>query len=609
MPLPKSYPVSGDQAGSAKKRMLNKRYAVGKKLGSGHFGTAFLVTDIKANNERKVLKEISVGDIKPDETVDAVKEARLLAKLDNPFIVKFHDSFLEDEKFCIITEYCEGGDLDIKIQARKAAGRPFELSLILDWFVQLTNAVRYIHERRILHRDLKTRNIFLKNNHIKLGDFGISRILMGTSDMATTFTGTPYYMSPEVLKHDGYNSKSDVWSLGAILYELCTLEHAFQAQSLMAVMYKIVEGESPKLPDHFHSDLKKLFARLMNKNPQLRPSATEILQDPFIKTHLQDLSHKMSIKLTSSKKETAEEAEAIAKALNPVAMKKKELLQESDPVRVMSPREKMKLRKQQKADLQAVEIAKATQQNLSEARKRYKERKLKEARVVAPWVEEHPDVFNDPDFSVSMTANNTCHADDMEVSLPQDKYMDLPNDALLGNGDNTASKTMESMEIAGGGVGFSTQTHQIWNKQDTIPEDPLLAETHYTEYDDFEDDDECSDLEDSQDDYEALVECIEDALDLPSDPDVVPITPEVVPGEVSPFTPLARDQKIKAFTSQCIAIYGEESFRKLHRFLYEARSNGTDEVAIIAGLKRIVNNTRDCFLIDQLIFLEKQHSQ
>jgi len=74
------------------------------------------------------------------------------------------------------------------------------------------------------------RNIFLKSNLVKLGDFGISRILMGTSDLATTFTGTPYYMSPEVLKHDGYNAKSDIWSLACILYELYTLQHAFRGQ-------------------------------------------------------------------------------------------------------------------------------------------------------------------------------------------------------------------------------------------------------------------------------------------------------------------------------------------------------------------------------------------
>ena len=84
------------------------------------------------------------------------------------------------------------------------------------------------------------RNIFLKNNLIKLGDFGISRILMGTSDLATTFTGTPYYMSPEVLKHDGYNVKSDIWSLGCVLYELCTLEHAFQGQVRTGWIFLVV---------------------------------------------------------------------------------------------------------------------------------------------------------------------------------------------------------------------------------------------------------------------------------------------------------------------------------------------------------------------------------
>jgi NIMA (never in mitosis gene a)-related kinase len=121
----------------------------------------------------------------------------------------------------------QGGDLDKLLKQLKQNGKTLDESLVLDWFVQLTNAVRYIHDRKILHRDLKTRNIFIKDNNIKLGDFGISRILAGTSDYATTFTGTPYYMSPEVLKHDRYNTKSDIWSLGAVLYELCTSEHAY----------------------------------------------------------------------------------------------------------------------------------------------------------------------------------------------------------------------------------------------------------------------------------------------------------------------------------------------------------------------------------------------
>ena len=162
--------------------------------------------------------------------------------------MRFHDSFLEKDSFCIVTELCEvgwreerrecvippsaqGGDLDQMINQRRESGRDFEETLITDWLIQLAAAVMYIHERRVLHRDIKTRhkiflnltqssdfqayissrNIFLKRNLIKLGDFGISRLLLGTTDMASTFTGTPHYMSPEALRQSGYNSKSDIW--------------------------------------------------------------------------------------------------------------------------------------------------------------------------------------------------------------------------------------------------------------------------------------------------------------------------------------------------------------------------------------------------------------
>lgn len=160
--------------------------------------------------ERKVLKEISVGGLNPNETVQASLEAQLLSKLDHPAIVKFHSSFVEQDNFCIITEYCEGRDLDYKIQEYKEAGRTFPEGQIIEWFVQLLLGVDYMHERRILHRDLKSKNIFLKNNVLKIGDFGVSRLLMGSCDLATTLTGTPHYMSPEALKHQGYDTKSDI---------------------------------------------------------------------------------------------------------------------------------------------------------------------------------------------------------------------------------------------------------------------------------------------------------------------------------------------------------------------------------------------------------------
>ena len=102
--------------------------------------------------------------------------------------------------------------------------------------------MKYIHDLKILHRDLKTSNIFLTSNgQIKIGDFGISKILQETNENAQTTVGTPYYLSPEICQNKPYSYKSDVWSLGCILYELCTLRHAFNSSNLLGLVYKIVE--------------------------------------------------------------------------------------------------------------------------------------------------------------------------------------------------------------------------------------------------------------------------------------------------------------------------------------------------------------------------------
>ncbi|XP_051674434.1 serine/threonine-protein kinase Nek11 isoform X3 [Oryctolagus cuniculus] len=234
--------VSGSAAVSTyPAALIARRYALQQKLGSGSFGTVYLVADKKATQgeELKVLKEISVGEVNPNETVQASLEAQLLSKLEHPAIVKFYASFVDQGNFCIITEYCEGGDLDYKIQEYKEAGNIFPENQIMEWFIQLLLGVDYMHERRILHRDLKSKNIFLKNNRLKIGDFGVSRLLVGSCDLATTLTGTPHYMSPEALKHQGYDTKSDI----------C----------------------------------------MLNKNPSLRPSAIEILKIPYIDEQLQHL--------------------------------------------------------------------------------------------------------------------------------------------------------------------------------------------------------------------------------------------------------------------------------------------------------------------------------
>jgi NIMA (never in mitosis gene a)-related kinase len=112
---------------------------------------------------------------------------------------------------------------------------------VLNWFTQILLSIKHIHDRKILHRDLKSQNIFLTSrNIVKLGDFGIARVLSHTRSNAKTVVGTPYYLSPEIIENKPYNFKSDVWSLGVLLYEMCALGPPFNAGSLHELAKRII---------------------------------------------------------------------------------------------------------------------------------------------------------------------------------------------------------------------------------------------------------------------------------------------------------------------------------------------------------------------------------
>jgi NIMA (never in mitosis gene a)-related kinase len=125
------------------------------------------------------------------------------------------------------------------------------------------------------------------NNEIKLGDFGIAKILNSQTEFANTVIGTPYYLSPELCEDKPYNSKSDVWALGCVLYEVTTLKHAFNGQNLPALVLKILKGKYPPIPEQYSDNLKRLIARTLSKSPELRPSMEEILQLPFLQKYVQ----------------------------------------------------------------------------------------------------------------------------------------------------------------------------------------------------------------------------------------------------------------------------------------------------------------------------------
>jgi NIMA (never in mitosis gene a)-related kinase len=173
-----------------------------------------------------------------------------------------------------------GGDLLQHI--KQARGHYFPEAQILDWFTQIALALKHCHDRKILHRDIKSQNIFLTSkNTAKLGDFGIAKVLSNTIDKARTIVGTPYYISPEIIQNKPYNFASDIWSLGVILYELCALKPPFDAPSISALGFKIVRGVYQPIPSHYSRELKTFVSQLLSAEPMKRPRINEILSNFF----------------------------------------------------------------------------------------------------------------------------------------------------------------------------------------------------------------------------------------------------------------------------------------------------------------------------------------
>ncbi|XP_063808006.1 serine/threonine-protein kinase Nek3 isoform X2 [Pseudophryne corroboree] len=194
----------------------------------------------------------------------------------HPNIVKFIESFEVDDHLYIVMEYCDGGDLLETIKLQR--GKLFPEQTILQWFVQMCLAVQHIHDKRVLHRDIKAKNVFITQRHIiKLGDFGSARILTSPLAYACSYVGTPYYVPPEIWENLPYNNKCDIWSLGCVLYELCTLKHPFQAGSWKNLILKICRGSYSPLPSQYSYELRSLIKQMFRKDPHQRPSTNTIL--------------------------------------------------------------------------------------------------------------------------------------------------------------------------------------------------------------------------------------------------------------------------------------------------------------------------------------------
>jgi NIMA (never in mitosis gene a)-related kinase len=233
------------------------------------------------------MKRVLIDD-QAVESAELNSEVEVLARLKHQNIVHYYESFISGRYLCIVMDYCAYGDLSQKIKAAQKSGTPFSEAQIWDWLAQLCRALDHIHSNRVIHRDLKTQNIFVSaSQELKIGDFGISRVLHHSDELARTSIGTPYYLAPEICHGRPYDNKADLWSLGCILYELCCLRRPYEADSLITLLHRISTCEYEQIPERYSPELASMVALLLKKNPEDRPALSWILQElgPYLGDH------------------------------------------------------------------------------------------------------------------------------------------------------------------------------------------------------------------------------------------------------------------------------------------------------------------------------------
>lgn len=223
-----------------------------------------------------MLKVVDTKKMSSNQKRESVLEATIMSKVQCQYVCKYYDSYLNKDTINIIMEYCENGDLGKYL--KKQMGRQLAEAKIWKFFIEMCLGLRYLHSNKILHRDIKTINMFLtKDDKVKVGDLGVAKLLNQTQNMAHTIVGTPYYLSPELCEEKPYNHKSDIWSLGCVLYELCTFKHPFEAKNQGSLIMKIVKGQYASLPNNYSAELRELVRLLLMKDYRKRPSIGEIL--------------------------------------------------------------------------------------------------------------------------------------------------------------------------------------------------------------------------------------------------------------------------------------------------------------------------------------------
>ena len=258
-----------------------------EKLGDGAYSVVYKVRR-KEDSQIYALKKVSLANLSQKEKENSLNEVRILASVKSTFVIAYKEAFIDetDQSLCIVMEYADKGDLYQKITQFKKLGCLIDEVDIWRIFIQMTKGLKALHDLKILHRDLKSANIFLfGDGSAKIGDLNVSKV--AKKGMGYTQTGTPYYASPEVWRDEPYDIKSDIWSLGCVTYEMMALHPPFRAENMEKLYEKVIKCQYGKISDRYSDDLREIIKMLLKVSTKERPTCGQILRHPLVKKRIE----------------------------------------------------------------------------------------------------------------------------------------------------------------------------------------------------------------------------------------------------------------------------------------------------------------------------------
>jgi NIMA (never in mitosis gene a)-related kinase len=262
-------------------------FIVQKKIGEGSFGSVYKAV-FKDTNEPVAIKKIKLSSQNRSDVKNVANEVRVLCSIEHPNIVSYKCSFWDkyQSNICIVMEYVGGGDLSSKIASYKRKKALIPEGTIWTYLIQMLKGLKVLHDLKIIHRDIKAANVFLSQDEteVKLGDMNVSKVV--ENNFTKTRVGTPLYFSPEIWNGKSYDYKTDVWSLGCLLYELCALTYPFNGHSMNDLRFSANRGRYAPIPTVYSKELNDLIRLCLQVEDYKRPNVDKLLEHPVVREKL-----------------------------------------------------------------------------------------------------------------------------------------------------------------------------------------------------------------------------------------------------------------------------------------------------------------------------------